>query len=263
MSFLKKIKKYLFKSEFENIFSKYSVIPRYTPCTINFKEFTIKTPDSLSVLWQIKEIFFDKEFLFENHNNEDLLIYDCGANVGLATLFFEKMYDNAKIKSFEADPSIFLYLKENVNNNQLKNVELFNNAVWINNEDVYFSQEGSDGGSIYGSENSKIKVNGLRLRDLIEKEIKIDLLKIDIEGAEADVLIDCNEMLQKVKYLFVEYHSFLKSKQRLDELLKILSLNGFRYTIHDIKKKKTPFLSQEENLNFDLQLNIYAINTTY
>jgi hypothetical protein len=49
--------------------------------------------------------------------------------------------------------------------------------------------------------------------------MEIDMLKLDIEGAEVDVIVDCLDRLHNIHNVLVEYHSFRWHKQRIDELL--------------------------------------------
>jgi len=48
------------------------------------------------------------------------------------------------------------------------------------------------------------------LKDILRNESEIDLLKMDIEGAEVTVLEDCNDELEKIKNIYVI--SFLKNQ---------------------------------------------------
>ena len=72
--------------------------------------------------------------------------------------------------------------------------------------------EGEYGASVYSKRNAT-KVSSIRLKDLIEKEKIIDMLKIDIEEAEYNVLLDCKDSLSNVENIFIEYHSFANSNQ--------------------------------------------------
>jgi len=179
----------------------------------------------------------------------------------MSCLYFKKLYPNAKIKAFEADPKIVKYLKNNLTrNNIIDNVEIINNAVWIDNKGLEFSSEGADGGSIYGNIH-KIKVSSIRLKEYLEQEEKIDMLKIDIEGAEFEVLKDCQDSLNNVENLFVEYHSWNSSEQKLSEILKIFEKNGFRYYMEGLIKRKHPFINHGREANMDLQLNIFGVKS--
>jgi hypothetical protein len=82
---------------------------------------------------------------------------------------------------------------------------------------------------------------------------------MDIEGAEYDVILDCNEDLGKVKHLFIEYHSWTNQSQKLDEILKVLRNNNFRYYLENVNNTiKHPFLREVKG-DMDLQVNIWAI----
>lgn len=88
--------------------------------------------------------------------------------------------------------------------------------------------------------------------------ISIDFLKLDIEGAEFEVIASCKEYLKNVKNLFIEYHSLPTEKQRLHELLQIVQEAGFRYYMKEAwENLKYPFVNRNPAM-FDLQLNIFA-----
>ena len=128
--------------------------------------------------------------------------------------------------------------KENIKKNNINNIEIINKAIWIDNDGIEFNSEGADGGSIYGNLNKKIRVKSVRLRDLLKIKDGIDMLKMDLEGVEVDILNDCKDMLKNIKNIFVEYHSWNDQRQRLNELLEVLSKNNFRYFIKSISKRK-------------------------
>jgi FkbM family methyltransferase len=231
---------------------------RFVARTFKINGLKIFVPDTLSFIWQYKEIFVDESYKFAP-KTKDILIYDCGANIGVSCLYFSLNYPDSKIKAFEADPNIAKILSNNLNSNKIKNVEIIEKAVWKTNEGINISLEGSDGASIYFTENV-VKVPSIRLKELIEKETKIDLLKMDIEGAEYEVLIDCKDSLASVDNLFIEVHSFTKEQQRLSEIFTILEKNNFRYFVKPVNDRFTPFINHKNKSNpqMDLQLNIFA-----
>jgi len=240
----------------------YSIIygskKRFVARTIHFNNLKIYTPDTLSFIWQYKEIFADENYKFQT-NSLTPVIYDCGANIGISCLYFSKNYSKSKIKAFEADPNIAKVLRANLEKNNCADIEVIDKAVWINNDGIEISLEGADGASIYSKVNVT-KVPSVRLKDLIENENKIDMLKIDIEGAEYEVLKDCKNSLSKVENIFIEYHSFANSSQNLSEILQILEASNFRYFIKPVTDRAVPFINRvnKSNPSMDLQLNIYA-----
>jgi FkbM family methyltransferase len=251
-----------FKNSNYRRFILYSLIygskKRFVSRSLKFNNYKIFVPDTLSFIWQYKEIFTDENYKFKT-NTQNPVIYDCGANIGVSCLYFRRNFPNAKIKAFEADPNIAKILSENLANNNVKNIEVIDKAVWINNDGIEISLEGADGASIYSKVNVT-KVPSVRLKDLIEKENKIEMLKMDIEGAEYEVLLDCRNSLSNVENIFIEYHSFANSIQNLSEILSILEKNDFRYFIKPVNDRESPFVNRTNKSNpaMDLQLNICA-----
>ena len=242
--------------EFLKLTFLYGDKPRYIKDTIKISGFEINVIDYLSFIWQYKEIFVDEIYKFKTDSNSPI-IFDCGANIGVSCLYFKKFYPESRIKAFEAVPEIADVLSSNLNN--INGIEVINKAVWINNDGIEISLEGADAASIYGNKN-KVKVYSVRLKDLIDNEEKIDMLKIDIEGAEIDVMKDCKESLNNIENIFIEYHSFINQNQQLDEILKILTEKNFRYFIKQPVDRNVPFINRT-NKNYpdmDLQLNIFA-----
>lgn len=207
-----------------------------------------------------EHIFISEIYNFSENISGHFTILDCGANIGVATLYFKKKYPNARVISFEPDTASFEILKKNAEGNQLSNVLLKNEAVWIDNNGVYFNS-GNDMGSRIGTASDGItnSIKSHRLKDILNNEEKIDFLKLDIEGAESEVIEDCKEVLYKIDKLFIEYHSTPGEKQQFASILNILTTNGFRYYIkEDCNLSNSPFLKVETTWGFDLQLQIFA-----
>jgi len=244
--------------EFQRIYNKYSHMPRYKRVNnIKFFNYIVDVPDIPSFIWQIKEIFVEEIYKFIS-NHEIPVIYDVGANIGLSCLYFKSLYPNAKIIAFEPDPEIVEILRSNLERNGFSDVLIINKAAWIHDGSIEFGCEGADGSSIFYEGEKRVLVQCVRLREFIEKEQYIDLLKMDIEGAEIEVLNDCKDVLDRVENVFVEYHSWNKREQKLSEILRILEELGFRYYIENIAKRYHPFVNKGLQLNMDLQLNIWA-----
>ncbi len=237
----------------------YSGRKRYSKTTISLFGKKIVVPDTLSFVWQFHEIFVEEYYKFETKSPNPIIL-DCGANIGLSTLYFKRTFPDAIIYGYEPDESVFECLSFNIKSFGFKNVNLIKKAIWINNEGVSFFSEGADSSSIYSDKANK-KVESVRLKEiLMSLGNKIDFLKMDIEGAEVEVIKDCEEQINKIQNIFIEYHSFINSKQQLEVLLNILTNNGFRYFIKPEADRRMPFINRV-NKNFkdvDLQLNIFA-----
>jgi hypothetical protein len=95
---------------------------------------------------------------------------------------------------------------------------------------------------------------------MLKKESHVDFIKMDIEGAELEVIKDCDGELNKVNNIFIEYHSFIKHQQELSVILGILEKNEFRYFIKPVSNRDQPFINRVNKFypETDLQVNIFA-----
>lgn len=244
--------------EFMMLLVKYGNNARYKLTDVQFGTFRLKVPDTMSFLWQHKEIFAD-EFYYFKANTDQPVIFDCGANVGMSVLYFKKLYPQSKVTAFEAEPEIASLLRQNLETNHINGVEIVDRAVWVNNEGIWFGSEAADSSSIF-STSQKRKICSVRLKDYLEKESRIDFLKMDIEGAELEVLDDCRQSLGNVSNLFVEFHSYIGNPQGLADVIRIFEENGFRYYVDTNQHRLRPFTNHRYRGNdvMDLQLNIFG-----
>lgn len=232
--------------------------PRFTPYVLRTSRYELKIPDARSFLAAFREIFVRNIYLFKTDSPNPKII-DLGANIGLSVLYFKMLYPQSEICALEADPKIFEYLENNVCGNGFKDVILLNKAAWSENTTLKFASDGADGGRVVsGGEPARyIDVEAVDVSELIAKG-RVDLLKIDIEGAEVDVLVRCREVLSNVQKLFVEYHSKAGQIQNLSVLLDVLESQGFRYHIHSMTNIHKPFLGISPIAGYDMLLNIFA-----
>ena len=92
--------------EFDILYSKYSKNERYKlEKNVKFLSYSFDVPDLASFIYQFKELFVEEIYKFKTSNKKPV-IYDCGANIGTASLYFKQEYSTARIKAFEADSNI-------------------------------------------------------------------------------------------------------------------------------------------------------------
>jgi FkbM family methyltransferase len=208
--------------------------PRYVPGTIEMAGYRLRYPDLISFCPQWHEIFAKGALRFTAATDAPR-IFDCGANVGIASLYFKRLYPRARITAFEADPAVFVMLEENLTSNGVADVELVQAAVWTSNGRLAFRCEGSDSGAVEALQPSLAgtsrEVPSVRLRDRLAEEGEVDLLKLDVEGAEFDLVHDCLDVLDRVKAISMELHEFDPARRRTPALLDELSLAGFTYSL--------------------------------
>ena len=216
--------------------------------------------DPKAFLYSVKELFVEEIYKFKAQDDTPYII-DCGSYIGTSILFFKTQYPNAKILAFEPDNSNFELLNNNIKNWDLKDIEIQNAAIWIDNLGVNFIADGNMASKIDESNNTahneNQKTKSVRLRDLLTE--KIDFLKIDIEGAEYEVLVDCESKLSFVENLFIEYHGNYNEMYKLNKILNILIENNFKYYIKEAGVTfEHPFYDRENIYDFNIQLNIFA-----
>ncbi len=233
--------------------------PRYTETTTKLLGEEIRVPDSASFFSAYREIFEHHIYKFTTEKEEPYIL-DCGANIGLSIIYFKMLYPKARIIGFEPDPKIFESLEYNVKQyTSGSSVSLIRKALWNEETTLKFTHEGADAGNLFDNSTQKktYDVSTARLKEFMKEEV--DMLKIDIEGAEVCVLKDSIEYLENVKRLFVEYHSFCDRPQELDVLLNMLKNAGFRVVLKSPGGGSTsPFEKVDTYNNMDLFVNIFA-----
>jgi FkbM family methyltransferase len=194
-----------------------------------------------TIRFLFEEIFYRNEYLFTSKNKKPI-IFDCGANIGFATIFFKWLYPESEIYAFEPDKKTFEILKKNVSQNRLRKVHLFNSAISDQNGKIDFFIDSKSPGSLVMSTKQermpkdKITVDCLSLSSLIkEKNLsKIDYIKMDIEGSESEVIQDLNKnhQLKNIAKFSIEYHHKISGhKSQLSKFLQVFESNGFEYQI--------------------------------
>ncbi len=166
-----------------------------------------------------RQIFIHNEYDFLAEA-EPHVILDAGANVGLASIYFANKYPDAKIYSVEPERSNFELLKKNVSS--YPNIFPMQAALWHKNEEINVVDPGLGKWGFM----TKVKNPMENLPDVtchtvpaltIEKIMvdhalpRIDILKIDIEGAEKEVFADTSAWIGKVGAIIVELHEYMKS----------------------------------------------------
>jgi FkbM family methyltransferase len=161
------------------------------------------------------------EILIKRSYRNDLpaapeVIIDAGANIGLTSIFFANEYPNARIIAIEPEESNFEMLRKNTA--PYRNVEIINAALWGENceLDIFDPQEGHSAFRTKSESPTGIagpkKVRGVTV-DRLMQELGIefvDLLKIDIEGAELEVFADPVRWIDRVGTIAIELHEWLR-----------------------------------------------------
>lgn len=203
------------------------------------------------------QIFKDEIYGFSTFKDEPFII-DLGANIGLGVFYWKKKFPKCRIIAVEPSRQVFNILKKNIQANHLSKVTILEKAIWKENIIAEFTADEKISGSLIVEKNlpNSYTVQCITLPEIISEEV--DFLKIDIEGAEVEILDQLDNCLDNVRNIFIEYHSFIHKVQNLDKLLAIFSAKGFRYYIQSEYNIRGPLIKRFVSMNQDLQLCIWA-----
>lgn len=170
-------------------------------------------------VYTYEQIFIDEEYKFETAYAPKNII-DAGANIGLTAIYLTNKYPNARIIAIEPESSNFALLKANVA--AYPNITPIQAALWDKNEKINlvdpglgewgYMTEGTD-------EAEKIEadmrhaVDALTVDKIMEmfNLDHVDILKVDIEGAEKEVFADTSAWIGKVDAIIAELHERMKA----------------------------------------------------
>jgi FkbM family methyltransferase len=162
-------------------------------------------------------------------------VVDAGAHVGIFSLQASQWAE--RVVSLEAGPINFGLLALNVERNALRNVDARHCALWSTSTDAlkFSSTTHTGGGSVakdpQGDEGIVTVVRATSLDDLISDLGHIDLLKIDIEGAEYEVFGACKS-LDSISQIVGEVHlEDGADRRQLDDLVGQLEDSGFTVSL--------------------------------
>ncbi|MEI7728493.1 MAG: FkbM family methyltransferase [Verrucomicrobiota bacterium] len=134
---------------------------------------------------------------------------DVGANVGCFTLLAAPLVgERGLVLGFEPQPDAFRRLQANLGLNHFDNVRLFPLALGAKEGEIGLYDGGANWthcASVYPSKwhehCSRIPVRMAALDALLEQAQirRVDLIKIDVEGAELDVLTGATQCLRRCK----------------------------------------------------------------
>jgi FkbM family methyltransferase len=158
------------------------------------------------------QTFIEQQYAFRLQR-EPLTIVDAGANVGTASCYFASRFPRAKIIALEPDPSNYALLCTNVSH--LPQVIAVHAALWSRAAPLELLIANRHKSQVevkeLGDATSGLQVAGVSVLDLLRKyELSfIDLLKIDVEGAERNILESSGAWIDRVGVIAIELHEQL------------------------------------------------------
>jgi FkbM family methyltransferase len=166
--------------------------------------------------YEVEAIGDTARFIDDLINNGEYRLNTCldvGANVGLFSIWANKFFKT--IYAVEANPNTYSVLEQNIKNNNLTNVKIFNKAICGDNKMRRISNDQSDGGNRLVGDNEGVEVEGVTLaKFILDNEIEhIDLLKIDIEDGETEVFNspDFLDIADRISLITGEHYNNIQS----------------------------------------------------
>jgi len=194
-----------------------------------------------------EQVFLRLDYDFKVEGQPKTIV-DVGANIGLTSIYFANKYPNSNVLAIEPESSNYQILSMNLA--PYENITTLNVALWGKNEDINLVDPGlgkwgfrTRSSDTNGEKNDVCHtVPGMTVDRIMEiKSLeKIDILKIDIEGAELEVFSDPSSWIEKVDVLIIELHEEMKSGCSRSFYN---SSNGFD---HEWKKGENIFLTRDK-----------------
>ncbi len=201
-------------------------------CRINCKKLTLELGNDHGSIITLYHVFGHEIYRFPFQRLGSVrTIIDLGAHIGLVTLYFASLFPDAQIFSVEPAPANFKLLKKNCEANEI-NAKLINKCIDSDKgfKKFYLSAESSVLHSLFerDSNHRSIDVETITMDALLEENRieEVDILKVDIEGAEGKLFIKCVPWLTKIRFIIMEIHPELVNS---DECIRTIISNGFRY----------------------------------
>lgn len=153
-----------------------------------------------------EEIYIERTYPVDRVPFEPDLVIDCGACRGMFALLARSAFTESKIIALEPQPENYEKLRANITMNQAR-IEAFRLAVGLHSGEVRFTGDGFGGHLANEGEGGTIAVEMISLPEVLAKFRPERLvLKMDIEGAEREILPAIAHLLPPQTVIFLETH---------------------------------------------------------
>jgi FkbM family methyltransferase len=175
-------------------------------------------------------------YLYEYTPRRGDVVFDIGAGIGAETLLFSRLVGSAgRVVSVEAHTRTFRRLVDLCRANELANVTTLNLAITDEDGEARIS-DGPEHLRNALTANGGIRVQARRL-DTLARDLgvaRLDLLKMNIEGAEREALPGMGTLLDRTRHVCISCHDFLSDDLRTKAFVtEFLTEHGFRLTARD------------------------------
>lgn len=157
-------------------------------------------------------------------------VLDLGANIGMTAAHFAVLFPQARIMAVELDATTAHIATLNTSRWRDR-CTLLNGAVWTRDEKVVFGRTaGDEYGTRIGGKGDQFEAQGISIDTLIDMlgVDEVDFVKMDVEGAEIQLLRENNGWTRRVRSMLIELHGY-----PMDKCIADLDALGFNARKHD------------------------------
>jgi len=188
--------------------------------------------DVRSGLATLRDVYLERVYDTRFKLDRKGTILDLGANIGLFTVLAAKsLVPEGRVVAVEPNPCVAEVLKRNLKENSLTNVELIEAAAFTEDGEARLQLAShSLGATIIVRDVAAVTlvVPTISLSTLVNRIGTIDLLKVDIEGAEWSIFLDSQpDTWKDIKRIAMEFHLDAAGARTLSELTRHLSHVGY------------------------------------
>ena len=141
---------------------------------------------------------------------------DVGAHIGLVSLYVRSRFPRVTIVAVEPDVGNLALLERNLASSRAL---IIRGALWSRDQRVTFASATPTSGRITDGEG--IHVQGYTMASLIARSgfSTVDLLKIDVEGAERHLFVGDHAWLSRVRSVIIEFHDDAREASGFDRIM--------------------------------------------
>jgi FkbM family methyltransferase len=214
---------------------------KYLPFKKPVMDITITEPTFMNY----EEFFVDRIYDLLEISNLNVVL-DVGASVGLWTKYIISR-GAKKVYCFEPNKKAINHLSKSLEED--KNTFIFDKAIYKERAELEFFVDESNSitSSLYSIDghSPSYKVNAITLEDAIAitDSKEVDLIKIDIEGAEFEIIkYSPDSVFDKINSMLIEYHDFLFPEGSAKLFSMIRRLEGLGYSIYNPTHQKVKYI---------------------
>ncbi len=232
-------------------------------------EYPFKYADvSFQIVLNAQNGFIDNEIYWKGVYEEDILLFlktqlkkgdayvDIGANIGQHALFASQLVGlTGRVYAFEPNINIYEQFNKSIRASNIQNIQLYNFGLANKDEQLtlHINPINKGGSSLvaYAENMEKMSVT-IKNGDVVLKDVpRVDFVKIDVEGYEADVLEGLSELISRCRpKILLEFTPIFYNKKNENDGLRILNfLIDKKYSVRDLEgESPDKILSSKEEL---------------